>query len=293
MAPPLIEWALVLSGGHLREKMVIPTTTINGRHFTAVFKESTPLCQFLSGQRPKLHPLKDSVVFTDLSRLRNAASTVDGEECADGGDGFDPPKLDDIGLDLALEPRKRRPRYYRGKQKRIVDIKVEDSSMAVLSGKGQESVYMEVTTENMTLLHRLVSTSLQALAQEGESVEEAPAPHTPSRHGDVGLDLAEHTPAKHSQGEQEVSTEEVSTKVGPGLSTAARGVGWIAKRKSWVVRYKDEFNRQHQKYFKAMVADDVDEDSSKFDARACALAWQAEHLEARRVTYHSSWRCDG
>ena len=170
--------------------------------------------------------------------------------------------------------------------------------MAVLSGKGKESVYMEVTTENMTLLHRLVSTSLQALAQEGESVEEAPAPHTPSRHGDLGLDLAEHTPGKHSQGEQEVSTEVgceqvVSTEVGPGLSTAARGVGWIAKRKSWVVRYKDEVNRQHQKYFKAMVSDDVDEDSSKLDARACALAWQAEHLEARQVTYRSSWRCDG
>ena len=235
MVPPLVEWALVLSGGHLREKVVIPTTTTGGRYFTAVFKESSALCQFLSGQRTKLHPLKDSVVFTDLSRLRNAASTVDDEECADGGDGFDPPKLDDIGLDLALEPRKRRPRYYRGKQKRIVDIKVEDSSVAVLSGKGQESVYMEVTTENMTLLHRLVSTSLQALAQEGESVEEAPAPHTPSRHGDLGLDLAEHTPAKHSQGEQEVSTEVGCSDRGARGSRQQRGasVGLLNASRGW------------------------------------------------------------
>ena len=278
MAPPSVEWALVLSGGHLREKVVIPTVSIGGRHFTAVFKESPALCQFLSGQRPKLHPLKESVVFSDLSRLRNAASTVDAEAGPDGGDA-----LDDIGLDLAPESRRRRPKYYRSKQKRIVDIKVEDSSMAVLSGKGQASVYMEVTTENMTLLHRLVSTSLQALAQEDESVEEAPAPHTPSRHDDLGLGLVEHTPEKPSQGEQEVSTEAgCSDRGGPQLSTAGRHVGWSAKRKSWVVLYKDECSRTHQKYFKAMVSGDVDEDSSKSDARALALAWQAEHLEALR-----------
>ena len=214
MAPPSVEWALVLSGGHLREKVVIPTVSIGGRHFTAVFKESPALCQFLSGQRPKLHPLKESVVFSDLSRLRNAASTVDAEAGPDGGDA-----LDDIGLDLAPESRRRRPKYYRSKQKRIVDIKVEDSSMAVLSGKGQASVYMEVTTENMTLLHRLVSTSLQALAQEDESVEEAPAPHTPSRHDDLGLGLVEHTPEKHSQGEQEVSTEAGCSDRGGGRSS--------------------------------------------------------------------------
>ena len=283
MAPPSVEWALVLSGGHLREKVVIPTVSTGGRHFTAVFKESSVLCQFLSGQRPKLHPLKESVVFTDLSRLRNAASTIDAEECADGGDPGDASQLDDIGLDLAPESRRRRPKYYRSKQKRIVDIKVGDSSMAVLSGKGQASVYMEVTTENMTLLHRLVSTSLQALAQEDESVEEAPAPHTPSRHDDLGLGLVEHTPEKHSQGEQEVSTEAgCSDRRGKIGWTAARHVGWIAKRKSWVVRYKDECSREHQKYFKAMVSGDVDEDSSKSDARALAIAWQAERLDALR-----------
>ena len=152
--------------------------------------------------------------------------------------------------------------------------------MAVLSGKGNESVYMEVTNDNMTLLDRLVSTSLQALKPEDDPVKDICAPQTPSRHDDLGLDLVEYTPDKHSQGEQEVLTEAgCSARRVPGLSS--EGVGWIAKRKSWVVRYKDEFNRRHNKYFRAGVVDG-EEDSSKSDARELALAWQAEHLEALR-----------
>ena len=74
--------------------------------------------------------------------------------------------------------------------------------MAVLRGKGKDVVYMEVTTQNMALLHRMVSTKAQASEQVHYSGLDTSAPNTPAHEEVLDLDHSQRTPVKHK-----VSTE--------------------------------------------------------------------------------------
>ena len=69
--------------------------------------------------------------------------------------------------------------------------------MTVLSGKGKEVVYVEVTTQNMALLHRMVSTAAHASEQVHDSEMDMSAPNTPARKEELDLDHPQRTPTKH------------------------------------------------------------------------------------------------
>ena len=69
--------------------------------------------------------------------------------------------------------------------------------MDVLARKGRDIVYVEVTTENMALLYRMVSTAAQASEQVHDSEMGMAAPNTPARKEDLDLDHPRCTPTKH------------------------------------------------------------------------------------------------
>ena len=155
MCAPKVVLKPVLTGCCLREAAVLHTEEVAERFFVRRSKSDSTLTRFLTGKRAKVHPLKDSSLFSELVLLRNEA----GAQLEPLVMGLSE-EVDDLGLDLVEDDGHRRKRGYSKLPSRIVTISLGGSAVAVLSGYGNLDVYMEATNENMAILHRAVSTEL-------------------------------------------------------------------------------------------------------------------------------------
>ena len=279
--------ALVLTGGGLKEPEILSTREVDGRQFVRLSRSDSTLTRFLVGRRAGLHPLKDSSLFQELVAMRNSVSktSCDEEPVEDSKDHID----DDLGLDSVPEKQKSDVGYSKIPI-HTVQIVLENKHVNVLSGFGLRDVCMEATSGNMDMLYRMVSTELQkakpvsteSAVTEPESALPQPAsdsseaPRTPS-HSRFILGMDVETPSKQLHSLMESDEPEV-------CSSRARGCTWIANRRAWVVRYKDEDGVKRQKRFHAQ---DHTSDSSRLDAEEVALSWLAEHFEAIRALSNS------
>ena len=215
--------APVLSGGCLTVPAPLSTVLVKGRHFVRLVKTDQVLCRFLTGERIAKRPMKDSSTFRAITQLRNEAMMASAMAKSTGDTQDD---LGDVAEPLTEWAIRRRENIPGLDQGNIMRISVGGHTMLVLSGHGRET-YMEATTANMSILHRMVSTELGAPVVADSSSPEfqaaASSPGTPpvtplpdssesptsSGRTMAGLDLDSLTPEKHIQGFRDMEREGV------------------------------------------------------------------------------------
>ena len=285
-----VELALVFHGGCLLGPLVLTTREVEGRVFVRLSKCDSTLTRFLTGKRAKLNPLAGLPTFKDLALLRNIASAMPKPVVSTE-------LIDDLGLDddPGLDRRERRRSPYSKLPERIVEICVGDRAIAVLSGYGNLDVFMEATSENMSMLHSTVSTELAAAAAaaEGAAAAAEGAGATPAKAADSSESTA---PTLESDSPESASGSpaaprtpppgngslnlDVDTPMRQAAPSAVRADGlaltWIENRNAWVLRYRDENGMRRQKRFRASECG--------ADVQTAARSWLAEYKEACRCS---------
>ena len=227
--------------------------TVENRPFVRLSKLDSTITRFFTGKWAKSYPMKNSSTFRDLVTLRNRTSMEPDMEPGGG-------RLDDLGLDEEM-PRKRSTPNARVPI-RIVEISIDGVAVSVLSGCGHLDLRMELTTENMSMLYRKVSTELKAGPEQKQSKK------TPDESGALETE----TPGGDGPDQDDSSPEQDSSEISQTVPepSGCKGITWIEKRKAWVLRYDDSIGQRHQKRFRAI---DPSLDSSKQHAHEKALAW--------------------
>ena len=277
MCSAVVQPAFSLEGGYLDRPVLHPTTPLGARAFVQVHRRNHALMKFLTGTRSKLSPLQGLPLFEKLLVLRNDATRKHGRTI-----NQDPTAaVDDLGLDeggptkLSLRAEVRLAQRESMVPTCIVAIHIEGKSFSVLSGRGREPVFMEATSQQMSTLHDLVSTELDARSLEPAS--EPPAADSSEGHSEAEAPEAEAPEADWGDGTRAGGD---GTRAGGDLEPEPEpveqvpGLTWVPKRSAWVLRYEDNEGKKRQK---------------RFAATECTRAGQAEALRWLDE-YQNEWR---